>query len=537
MTAQELKNSILQLAIQGKLVKQDPNDEPASVLLEKIKEEREKLIKEKKIKREKYSEIYKDPLDNHYYEKFEDGTVNDITEEIPFDIPNNWVWTKFKNICNIVSARRVHQSDWKKTGIPFYRAREIGKLADNGFVNNELFISEELYEEFSKSGVPKQNDIMITAVGTLGKCYIVKSNDKFYYKDASVICLENIFNINPKYLVNFINSDTMIKQIKSNSSGTTVETLTMVRMNEYYLPIPPIEEQKRIVDKLASFYPLIHNYENKYCKIENLNTNYKDELKKSILQYAIQGKLVKQDPSDESAEVLINRILDEKRKLIKTKQIKKENLSVIYKDSTDNQFYEKFEDGKIVNITNEIPFDIPNNWCWTRLKNISSIISKGTTPKGGKNSYLSNGINFLRAENVKSTGLISLNNVMYISKETHNNYLKRSILEDNDILICIAGTLGRCAIIKKEQLPANTNQAVAFVRYINKDVFFVKFSQLAISSFDVQRMLIKQTKVTAIPNLTLEIISNCLLPVPPVNEQIKIVNKIENIFNYIKTAE
>ena len=305
-------------------------------------------------------------------------------------------------------------------------------------------------------------------------------------------------------------------------------------MNEYYLPIPPIEEQKRIVDKLASFYPLIHNYENKYCKIENLNTNYKDELKKSILQYAIQGKLVKQDPSDESAEVLINRILDEKRKLIKTKQIKKENLSVIYKDSTDNQFYEKFEDGKIVNITNEIPFDIPNNWCWTRLKNISSIISKGTTPKGGKNSYLSNGINFLRAENVKSTGLISLNNVMYISKETHNNYLKRSILEDNDILICIAGTLGRCAIIKKEQLPANTNQAVAFVRYINKDVFFVKFSQLAISSFDVQRMLIKQTKVTAIPNLTLEIISNCLLPV---NEQIKIVNKIENIFNYIKTAE
>ena len=202
---------------------------------------------------------------------------------------------------------------------------------------------------------------MITAVGTLGKCYIVKSNDKFYYKDASVICLENIFNINPKYLVNFINSDTMIKQIKSNSSGTTVETLTMVRMNEYYLPIPPIEEQKRIVDKLASFYPLIHNYENKYCKIENLNTNYKDELKKSILQYAIQGKLVKQDSNDESAEILINKILDEKRKLIKTKIIKKENLSVIYKNSTDNQFYEKFDDGKIVNITEEIPFDIPNN--------------------------------------------------------------------------------------------------------------------------------------------------------------------------------
>ena len=124
MTAQELKNSILQLAIQGKLVKQNPNDEPASVLLEKIKEEREKLIKEKKIKREKYSKIYKDPSDNHYYEKFEDGTINDITEEIPFVIPDSWCWTKFKNICNIVSARRVHQADWKTSGIPFYRARE-----------------------------------------------------------------------------------------------------------------------------------------------------------------------------------------------------------------------------------------------------------------------------------------------------------------------------------------------------------------------------------------------------------------------------
>ena len=123
-----------------------------------------------------------------------------IADEVPFEIPESWEWVRLKNIVNVVSARRVHQSDWKSTGVPFYRAREIGKLSEQGFVDNELFISEELYSEFSKSGVPKKNDLMITAVGTLGKVYIVKEEDRFYYKDASVICLENFGKITPEYL-------------------------------------------------------------------------------------------------------------------------------------------------------------------------------------------------------------------------------------------------------------------------------------------------------------------------------------------------
>lgn len=177
-------------------------------------------------------------------------------EKIPFDIPESWKWVRWGEIVNIVSARRVHQSDWKKEGIPFFRAREIAKLATDGYVENELFISQELFDEFSKSGVPKEGDLMVTAVGTLGKTYIVKATDYFYYKDASVICFENFAKVCPKYLKYMMESELMKSQIQNNSSGTTVATLTMVRMVEYLIPLPPLAEQKRIVAKLEEILPL-----------------------------------------------------------------------------------------------------------------------------------------------------------------------------------------------------------------------------------------------------------------------------------------
>jgi type I restriction enzyme S subunit len=163
---------------------------------------------------------------------------------------------RWGEVINIVSARRVHQSDWKSEGIPFYRAREIAKLAEDGYVDNELYISQDLFDEFSKSGVPQPGDLMVTAVGTLGKTYIVKPEDHFYYKDASVICFENYSSIVPEYLKFVMKSEMMMNQIRSNSSGTTVATLTMIRMVEYLLPLPPLAEQKRIVSKLEEILPL-----------------------------------------------------------------------------------------------------------------------------------------------------------------------------------------------------------------------------------------------------------------------------------------
>ena len=229
---EDLKKSILQQAIQGKLVEQRPEEGTAQELYEQIQAEKRRLIKEGKIKKEK-------PLP-------------EITEEEkPFDVPEGWMWARFGDVVNIVSARRVHQADWKKEGVPFYRAREIAKLASDGFVDNELFISPELYEEFSKSGVPQSGDLMVSAVGTLGKTYVVKDKDKFYYKDASVICLENYGHILPDYLKYIMASEMMMRQIRSNSGGTTVATLTIVRMTQYIFPLPPLAEQKRIVARLG----------------------------------------------------------------------------------------------------------------------------------------------------------------------------------------------------------------------------------------------------------------------------------------------
>jgi len=243
-----LKKSILQEAVQGKLVPQNPDDEPASVLLERIRAEKQALIKAGKIKKDKHESVIV-TRDKIPYEII-DGKERCIADEVPFEIPDNWCWCRLKSIINAVSARRVHQSDWKNSGIPFYRAREIAKLAENGYVDNELFISEELFAEYAQSGVPKSGDLMVTAVGTLGKTYIVRDTDKFYYKDASVICFENYGKLCSEYLRYLIMSPYMETVIKDNSSGTTVGTITLVRANEYLIPLPPLSEQKRIVAKI-----------------------------------------------------------------------------------------------------------------------------------------------------------------------------------------------------------------------------------------------------------------------------------------------
>lgn len=226
-----LKGKLIDAAIQGKLTEQLPEDGTAEELYHRVQAKKQALIESGRIKREK-------PL----------PTILD--DDVPYDIPKTWKWIHWGDVVNIVSARRVHQADWRESGVPFYRAREIAKLAEDGFVNNELFISEELYSEFSKSGVPQENDLMVSAVGTLGRTYVVKATDRFYYKDASVLCFENFGSINPHFLAYVMKSDLMRQQIENNSGGTTVDTLTMVRMVKYLLPLPPRAEQDRIVNAL-----------------------------------------------------------------------------------------------------------------------------------------------------------------------------------------------------------------------------------------------------------------------------------------------
>ena len=252
----QAKSKILDLAIHGKLVEQDSADEPASVLLEKLRAEKEAKIKAGELKRDKNdSYIYKSTTDNCHCEKFADGTVKDIEDEIPFDIPNGWAWTKAKCLYNIHSAIRIHQTDWKPSGIPFFRGRELVELCKTGNVHPEIYISEELYEQNKlKGGVPQKDDLLVSAVGTLGYVHIVEGTKKFYYKDAYILCFENKFNLNPKYTKLVIESDYTQKVIYDGSKGTTVEQLTIENAKDLWIPLPPLAEQKRIVEKIENAF-------------------------------------------------------------------------------------------------------------------------------------------------------------------------------------------------------------------------------------------------------------------------------------------
>ncbi|MCG0228327.1 restriction endonuclease subunit S [Phocaeicola vulgatus] len=226
----QAKNKILDLAIHGKLVPQDPNDEPASELLKRINPKAEITC------------------DNGHY---------------TFDVPSGWITTNLGSIFNVVSAKRILKSDWKHSGVPFYRAREIAKLSIYGLVDNELYISEEHYNSLKeKFPVPKASDIMISAVGTIGKCYIVKESDKFYYKDASVLCLCNDYQINTKYIYHIMRSEYMLKQMYDNSKGTTVDTITIEKAKQYILPLPPLAEQQRIVAKIEETFSIFDGIQN-----------------------------------------------------------------------------------------------------------------------------------------------------------------------------------------------------------------------------------------------------------------------------------
>ena len=323
----------------------------------------------------------------------------------------------------------------------------------------------------------------------------------------------------------------------TNKSGQAFYNLSREKMLNLLLPIPPLEEQIRITKKIDTLIPLLEKYNKTYLDLEILNKTYKEELKKSILQYAIQGKLVKQDLEDESAEVLINKILDEKRELIKSKQMKKENLSVIYKDSTDNQFYEKFDDGKIVNITDEIPFEIPDNWCWTKLRNI------GVYKKGPFGSALTKNIFVPKSENTikvyEQKNAIQKDSTLgnyYITKEYFDNKMTGFEVIPGDIIVSCAGTIGESYVMPDIIEKGIINQALMRMRiskYFPIDYFLIYFDYVLKKSLD------KKGSGSAIKNIPpFDIFKEFLVAVPPIDEQKQIIKKLNNMNNIIfKTAE
>ena len=259
-----LRELILTLAVQGKLVPQDPADEPASRLLQKIRAEKDRLIAEGKIKKDK-------PL----------AEIAD--EEKPFELPVGWEWVTLGEVGLVGSSSRVHQSDWKSSGVPFYRAREIVKLSKDGHVQNDLFISEELFVNLARGGsVPEVDDIMITGVGTIGVPYVVRSGDRFYFKDASVLIFKNFGHLDSSYLSLFMQSPLWIDSIHQHSMGTTVDTLTISRANITSLPLPPLAEQSRIVTRVTQLRRLCFELRQRLAEREAVQARLAEALVQQV---------------------------------------------------------------------------------------------------------------------------------------------------------------------------------------------------------------------------------------------------------------
>ncbi len=476
MIAEKLRKSILQAAIQGKLTEQLPDDGDARELLTKIKAEKVKLIAEGKIKKEK-------PLPE----------ISD--DEIPFDIPDNWCWVRFGEIFSIGSSKRVHQKDWRTSGIPFYRAREIAKLADQGFVYNELFIDNEFFGQLkNESGAPRVGDLMVTGVGTLGKTYIVKETDEFYYKDASVLCVTNYGNIIPEYFKYFMETSFMMDQINSNSSGTTVATLTISRYNEYLFSLPPLAEQQRIVEAIEKAFEKIKDLEKDELKLNLLQKSFPKKMKDSLLQSAIQGKLTEQLESDGNALDLVAEIQKEKEQLVKEGKIKKEKA---LPDITDD----------------EVPFDIPDNWCWVRVNKLTlSISAGGDKPKDFLENKTDTHMVPVIANGIQNEGIIG--------------YTQKATITEPCITISGRGTIGFSCVRTEPFMPI---VRLLVLNVSNKVI--KKYIQF------VFNLLLEKGVGTSIPQLTVPMLEPKLIPLPPLAEQQRIVERLEQLLPLCDTLE
>ena len=499
MNGKQLKNSILQWAIQGKLVPQDPNDEPASVLLEKIRAEKARLVKEGKIKKEKKESIIYRGEDNSYYEKFADGKVVCIDDEIPFEIPQGWEWCRIREVSQSYIGLTYSPSEVSSDGVIVLRSSNIqnGKISLNDIVRVKSSISEKLWVE--------ENDIIICARNgskkLVGKSAIVEEiSEPMTFGAFMTICKTVLY----RYVHIFLQSDLFFSQLRNVSGTTTINQLTQNNFNGFLIPIPPKREQERISNKLSDISPLVDKYGGLQCKLDSLNTRINELLKKSILQEAIQGKLIPQDPNDEPASVLLQRIKEEKLRLVKEGKLKKKDVvdSIIYKGD-DNKYYEQV-DGTAIQI--ESDYDFPNTGAVVKLSHICRLID-GEKKEG---QHICLDAKYLRG---KSTGT-------YLDKG-------KFVAKGNNIILVDGENSGEVFTVPHDGYMGSTFKQlwISEAMHLPYVLYFIQF---------YKDLLRNSKKGAAIPHLNKEIFYSLLIGIPPYQEQKRIVRKIDIIVNKIK---
>lgn len=491
LKAEELRKSILQLAIQGKLVKQDPNDEPASELVKRIYEEKNKLISEGKIKKEKnQSYIFKGD-DNCYYEKI-GSNAPIMLKELPFDIPDNWMFIKLESLTFPVGSKANQissKSVLKKGQWPVVSQSQ--KIIDGYSNENEKVISIKSESPIIMFGDHTRN------VKIIDFSFIIGADGTKFFKPLL---------IDEKYLFFLISY--VAGNLKNRGYARHYSLL-----KQELLPLPPLNEQLRIVSKIKSFEPLIDKYDELEKKLTSLELEFPEKFKKSILQYAIEGKLVKQDPNDEPASVLLERIKTEKEKLIKEGKIKQDkNESYIYQGD-DKNYYEKI-DKKYVFCDTIIGFPIPSNWAFSKIGTISSYGYTILKREAKENDWL------LELEDIEC-GSSKLIAKKFLAKNTN---LKSKVSFEKGMILYskLRPYLDKVLIANEDGVA--TSEIVPFYSFIDARylVVFLK------SPYFLQRVTNLMYGVK-MPRLGTVDMNSTIIPVPPVKEQQHIVEKLELI--------
>ena len=518
MTGQQLKNSILQMAVQGKLVPQDPNDEPASVLLERIRAEKEQLIKEGKIKKEKNPSIIFRGADNLPYEKIGKNEPVCIADDVPFEIPESWEWVRWGTLSE--SIQYGYNAPAQENGrIKMVR---ISDIQDNS-VMWETVPYCDIKEGEIDAYLLKPNDILFARTGgTVGKSYLVQEIPEEAIYAGYLIRTRYSNQLCPQYLKYFMESELYWSQLREGTIATAQPNCNGKTLGNMLVPIPPSHEQIRIVEKLNAVMAHVIEYGTIDSRSKHLNNIFPERLKKSILQEAVQGKLVPQDPNDEPAAVLLERIRAEKQKLIAEGKIKKnKHESIIFR--RDNSHYEK-RGSEEVCIDDEIPFEIPENWTWTRLKNICSLIGDidHNMPKSVSSDV---GVLFLSAKDLLDDGTINYTqNVKYISRADFERLSRKALPKKHDIIYSrIGAALGKARLVEidREFLVSYSccvvRPLLVYTPYIR---YYLESPQILLHS-------IKARQSIGVPDLGMGEIKKYLVALPPYNEQVRIVEQLE----------
>ncbi len=481
MTPDQLKASILQLAIQGKLVPQRPEDGTAEELYQQIQREKKKLTAAGKLKKEKLLP----PISE---------------EEIPFDIPESWKWVRLGNCLDVRDG--THDTPkYVDKGVPLVTSKNL-KNGSIDFSTAKL-ISYDDYVNIAKRSNVDENDILFAMIGSIGNPVLYRGNVEFGIKNMALFkAVRNGALMEYVYYWSVLAE----KYMKCEAQGGVQNFVSLSYLRKYVFPLPPLAEQRRIVQKIDQMLPLVEQYGEAYTALESLDARFPDDMRKSTLQYAIQGKLVPQRPEEGTAEELYQQIQKEKKKLIAAGKLKKEKpLPPISED--------------------ELPFDIPESWKWVHGRDLVNIIS-GTSY--AKNDERHEGIRIIRGGNVKQGRVNLLNDDVYIDESLSDP--EKTLVQGDIVIIGSTGSskvIGNAGFVEKTDA---TSQIGAFLRILRAfcpetcDYLNVIFQ----SSY-YKEHIVHEAKGTNINNIKASYINNFIIPIPPLEEQSRIVEKIGSL--------